>query len=129
MPSVVAVFGGGGAKCVAHVGAARALLEAGLNPAQYVGTSFGAVMAAALACGTSPEALTDQLLHPSTRPVVSVDYVSLVKGFFADHLLKPEPLRELIARLVPAQRFTDLKVPLLVTTTDLDSGEVVVFGP
>jgi len=125
---VVAVFGGGGAKSVAHVGAARALSEAGLTASCYVGTSFGAVMAAALASGTTPDALTDQLLHPSAKPVVALDYVALVKGFFADHLLKPEPLRELIARLVPAQRFSDLAVPLFVTATDLDSGELVVFG-
>ena len=127
---VVAVFGGGGAKSVAHVGAARALSEAGLTPSYYVGTSFGAVMAAALASGTTPDTLTDQLLHPppSARPVVALDYVALVKGFFADHLLKPEPLQDLIARLVPAQRFSDLDVPLLVTATDLDSGELVVFG-
>jgi NTE family protein len=128
MPKVVAVFGGGGAKSVAHVGAARALAQAGLAPSHYVGTSFGAVMAAALASGTTPDALTDQLLHPSGKPVVALDYVALVKGFFADHLLKPEPLRELIARLVPARRFNDLEVPLLVTATDLDSGELVVFG-
>ena len=128
MPKVVAVFGGGGAKSVAHVGAARALSEAGLAPSHYVGTSFGAVMAAALASGTTPDALTAQLLHPSGQPVVALDYVSLIKGFFADHLLKPEPLRELIARLVPAQRFSDLAVPLFVTATDLDSGELVVFG-
>ena len=128
MPSAIAVFGGGGAKSVAHVGAARALSEAGITPSHYVGTSFGAVMAAALASGTTPDALTDQLLHPSTRPVVSLDYVSLVKGFFADHLLKPGPLRELIARLVPARRFESLRVPLRVTATDLDSGELVVFG-
>ena len=123
---VVAVFGGGGAKSGAHVGAARALGEAGLTPSHYVGTSFGAVIAAALASGTTPEVLTDQLLHPTTRPVVSLDYLSLVKGFFADHLLKPQPLIDLIRRLVPARRFADLKVPLLVTATDLDSGELVV---
>jgi len=125
---VVAVFGGGGAKSVAHVGAARALAEAGLTPSHYVGTSFGAVIAAALASGSTPETLADQLLHPTTRPVVSIDYLSLVKGFFADHLLKPQPLVELIQRLVPAQRFEDLGVPLIVTATDLDSGELTLFG-
>lgn len=128
MPKVVAVFSGGGAKSVAHAGAARALVEAGLAPAHYLGTSFGAVIAAALASGATPQALSDALLHPATRPVVSLDYVSLVKGFFADHLLKPGPLRDLIARLVPARRFADLQVPLGVTATDLDSGELVVFG-
>jgi len=125
---VVAVFGGGGAKSVAHVGAARALAEADLTPSHYVGTSFGAVIAAALASGTTPEVLTDQLLHPTTRPVVSLDYLSLVKGFFADHLLKPQPLVQLIQRLVPARRFEDLRVPLVVTATDLDSGELTLFG-
>jgi NTE family protein len=125
---VVAVFGGGGAKSVAHVGAARALAEAGLAPSVYIGTSFGAVIAAALASGTTPELLTDQLLHPTTRPVVSLDYVSLVKGFFADHLLKPQPLVQLIQRLVPVQRFEDLGVPLIVTATDLDSGALTLFG-
>ena len=124
----VAVFGGGGAKSVAHVGAARALAEAGLTPSHYVGTSFGAVIAAALASGTTPEVLTDQLLHPTTRPVVSLDYLSLVKGFFADHLLRPQPLVELIQRLVPVRRFEDLGVPLIVTATDLDSGELTLFG-
>jgi NTE family protein len=125
---VVAVFGGGGAKSVAHVGAARALAEAGHAPFLYIGTSFGAVIAAALASGTTPEALTTQLLDPSTRPVVSLDYLSLVKGFFADHLLKPQPLVQLIQRLVPARRFEDLGVPLVVTATDLDSGELTLFG-
>ena len=124
---VVAVFGGGGAKAVAHLGAYRALVEAGLAPFHYVATSFGAVVAAALAAGTSDAALTAQLLAPG-RNVAVIDPISILKGLFADHLLKPEPLRALIAQLVPATRFDQLKTPLTVTTTDLDSGAMVVFG-
>lgn len=125
---VVAVFSGGGAKAAAHVGAAQALSEAGLAPDHYVGTSFGAVIAAALASGTGIDDLIHQLLHPASQSVVSLDWISFAKGFFADHLLKSAPLQDLIARLVPARRFEDLKVPLLVTATDLDSGELVLFG-
>lgn len=128
MPRVVAAFSGGGAKAAAHVGASRALAEAGLAPIHYVGTSFGAVIAAALASGTGCEDLTSQLFHPASPSVVSLDWIAFAKGFFADHLLKSGPLEALIARLVPARRFEDLKVPLLVTATDLDSGELVVFG-
>lgn len=128
MPRVVAVFGGGGAKSVAHVGAAKALAEAGLTPSHYVGTSFGAVVAAALASGSAIEEITDQLLHPAAPSIVALDWVSFLKGFFADHLLKSGPLEALIARLVPARRFEDLKVPLFVTATDLDSGDLTVFG-
>ena len=125
---VVAVFGGGGAKSVAHVGARRAMDEAGVTPVHYVGTSFGAVMAAALASGVTHEALTTTLLQPSPDKIAALDLVALAKGIFADHLLKPAPLRALIERLVPARRFEDLATPLTVTATDLDSGEAVLFG-
>jgi NTE family protein len=125
---VVAVFGGGGAKAVAHVGAHRALVEAGLAPFHYVATSFGAVMAAALAAGTSDAALTAQLLAPARGNIAAIDPIAILKGVFADHLLKPEPLRALIAELVPATRFDKLKIPLTVTATDLDSGALVLFG-
>jgi len=125
---VVAVFGGGGAKSVAHVGARRALAEAGLDPIHYFGTSFGAVTAAALASGVSHEALAAQLLQPASEKVAALDLLAFAKGMFADHLLKPAPLQALIARLVPATRFDQLAVPLTVTATDLDSGEAVLFG-
>ncbi len=125
---LVAVLGGGGAKAAAHLGAHRALVEAGLAPCHYVATSFGAVMAAALAAGTSDAALTAQLLAPARRNVAAIDPIALLKGVFADHLIKPEPLRALIAELVPATRFDQLQTPLTVTATDLDSGALVLFG-
>jgi NTE family protein len=125
---VVAVFGGGGAKAAAHLGAYRALVEAGLAPFHYVATSFGAVIAAALAAGASDAALAAQLVAPSRRNIAAIDPIALLKGVFADHLLKPEPLRALIAELVPATRFDQLKTPLTVTATDLDSGALVLFG-
>ncbi len=125
---VVAVFGGGGAKAAAQVGAHRALVEAGLAPRHYVGTSFGAVVAAALAAGTTNAALTAQLLAPNHGNIAAIDPMAILKGVFSDHLIKPGPLRALIARLVPATRFDQLKTPLTVTATDLDSGALVLFG-
>lgn len=125
---VLAVLGGGGAKAAAHVGAHRALVEAGLAPFHFVATSFGAVIAAALAAGTNDAALTAQLLNPTRRNIAAIDPIALLKGVFADHLIKPEPLRELIAELVPVTRFDQLKTPLTVTATDLDSGALVLFG-
>jgi NTE family protein len=104
------------------------MAEAGIAPIHYVGTSFGAVMAAALASGMTHDALTAALLEPSHEHVAALDLLALAKGIFADHLIKPAPLRALIARLVPANSFDDLAVPLTVTATDLDSGEAVLFG-
>jgi NTE family protein len=104
------------------------LVEAGLAPAHYVATSFGAVMAAALAAGASAAELSAQLLAPPRENIAAIDPMALLKGVFSDHLIKPEPLRALIARLVPVTRFDQLKVPLTVTATDLESGALVLFG-
>jgi NTE family protein len=125
---VVAVFGGGGAKAAAHIGAQRALVEAGLAPAHFVGTSFGAVIGAAFAAGATHGSLVANLADATRAKIAPLDPLSFLKGMYADHLIKPEPLRALIARLVPVQRFEDFSLPLSVVTTDLDSGALVVFG-
>jgi len=125
---VVAVFGGGGAKSLAHAGAWRALLEAGLQPFHIVGTSMGAVIGAALAAGSTYQRIVDIALSLQKKDFAALDAWSLAKGVFAGSILKPEPLKRTIGRLVPATRFGDMQIPLTVTATDLDSGELVLFG-
>jgi len=125
---VVAVFGGGGAKSLAHVGAWKALLEAGLRPFHIVGTSMGAVIGAALAAGSTSQRIVDIALSLHKKDFAALDAWSLAKGVFAGNILRPEPLKRTIALLVPSMRFADLDIPLTVTATDLDSGELVLFG-
>lgn len=124
---VTLVLSGGGAKCAAHLGAARALAEARLTPVRYLATSMGAVIAAALAAGLDREELLARLVQVGTLGVVK-NPLALVSGLFARSLLRPRPFREAIERLVPARRFADLGVPLTVTVTDLDTGELLLFG-
>jgi NTE family protein len=124
---VALVLSGGGAKTAAHVGAARALAEAGLAPARYVATSMGAVIAAALAAGADHGVLLDRLAEAGQRGVVR-DPVALVAGLYAQALLRPAPLRQAIESLVPVRRFGDLPVPLTVCVVDLDSGELLLYG-
>ncbi len=128
MNRVVAVFGGGGAKSLAHAGAWKALLEAGVEPSHIVGTSMGAVIGAAFAAGSSYERVVETALAFQRKDFAAVDVWSVAKGVFASNLFKPEPLKRTIACLVPAARFADMKVPLTITATDLDSGELVLFG-
>ena len=124
----MAVFGGGGAKAVAHAGAWKALAEANLIPSHIVGTSMGAVIAAAFAAGSSYDQVVGTALAFQRKDFAAVDAWSVAKGVFARNLFKPEPLKRTIGRLVPAARFADLKIPLTITATDLDSGELVLFG-
>jgi len=89
---------------------------------------MGAVISAALAAGSTYERLVEIALSLERKDFAALDAWSLAKGVFAGNVLKPGPLRRTIARLVPATRFADMQIPLTITTTDLDSGELVLFG-
>ena len=125
---VVAVLSGGGAKSIAHVGAWKAIREAGGEVTHIVATSMGAVIGAALAAGATPDEVAMAARSLSRKDVAPLDAASLLKGVFASHILRAVGLRRTVARFVPAQAFAQLKIPLTVTATDLDSGELVLFG-
>jgi NTE family protein len=121
------VLSGGGANTAAHLGACRALKEAGFEPAWYVATSMGAVVAAGLASGMGNDELLERMAELGPRGIVR-DRLTPVAGLFLRSLLKPAPLRAAIEAIVPARRFADLSIPLTVTAVDLDTGELVLFG-
>jgi NTE family protein len=125
---VVMVLGGGGAKTAAHVGAARALRDAGITPVRWIGTSMGAVMAAALAAGETPEALLERVTAVRRADVLHNDWGGLLRGIWAPAILRPEPVRRLIESLVPARTFAALPTPCTVTAVDIVSGAEVAFG-
>ena len=127
MPNVVGVLSGGGAKAAAQLGAWRAFDEAGVKPAQLVGASMGAVVAAALAAGVAPDDVLARLAEVGKNGVV-VDPVALGAGFGARSLLQGDELRRVIEAVVPARSFGELALPLTVTAVDLDTGEVLRYG-
>jgi NTE family protein len=124
---VIAVFSGGGVKAAAQIGAIEALRERDLSPAHYVGTSMGAVVAALFASGLSYAEAVKRITSVTRRDVAAVS-LSVILGPFASSLLRAEPLRRTIGRLVPARQFDELEVPLTVTTVDASSGELLLLG-
>lgn len=127
-PRVVVLLSGGGAKSAAHVGALRALAEAGLAPSHYVGTSMGAVIGAAAAAGLDPQAMLARMAGIERRHIAAPSRLAVLGGLYLPALLRPEPFRRTIGALIPAKSFDDLAVPLTVTAVDLDSGELARFG-
>lgn len=125
---VVLVLSGGGAKALAHAGAFRALEQANLVPSRIVGTSMGAVVGAALAAGVPFDQVRGRSLGLTRKEVAPLDPMALVKGMYARSLIPATALRRTIKKLVPKTLFEYLKIPLSVTATDLDTGELVVFG-
>lgn len=125
--AVTVVLSGGGAKAAAHLGAVRALEESGMTSVRYVATSMGAVIAAALASGVAEPDLLARLTDVGARGI-SRDPLALFRGLFARSLLRPGPFRRGIETLLQARRFAELRVPLTVTVTDLDTGELLLYG-
>ncbi len=125
---IIAVLSGGGAKAAAHLGALEVLAQNGIVPTRFVGTSMGAVIAAGLAAGLSVAEVRRRLGRIRTGDVAQFDRTALVKGVFSQSLLKGPRLRETLGALLPVSSFSDLKLPLSVTATDLDTGELIVFG-
>lgn len=125
---VVLVLSGGGAKALAHAGAFRALEQANLIPSHIVATSMGAVVGAALAAGMPFDQVRRRAMGIRRKDVAPFDPLVLVKGLFATSLFPASALRRAIATLVPRTSFAALRIPLTITATDLDSGELVLFN-
>jgi len=126
---VVLVLSGGGMKAMAHIGALRALEECGLAPAEIIATSAGALVGALAAGGMRYEELVRTAMRVRAEDMIAPARVDvLLRGLDASSVLRGQPLRELLHRILPVDDFARLLVPLRVTATDLDSGELVTFG-
>jgi len=125
---VVAVFGGGGAKALAHAGAWRALDEAGLRPSWVVGTSMGAVVGAAFAAGQTYDRVLGHVHALRGQAVAPFNPLTLLTGVFSEGVLLASPLERVIERFVPATTFEELEIPLIVTAVDLTTSRLVLFG-
>ena len=86
------VLGGGGARALAHIGVLRALEDAGVPVDAIGGTSMGSVVAAAYACGRSPDDMLRLFAEhlPDGRALRDVDFpaVSLLAGKKLDDMLR-----------------------------------------
>lgn len=119
--SVGVVFSGGGARGFAHIGAIRALREAGLSIDAVGGTSIGALMAAGVALEWEDETF-HQTFHRafvSSNPLsdYTLPLVSLVAGRKASKLLQRE---------FGDGDIEDLPLPFYCVSADLAQGRAVV---
>ncbi|MEZ4413012.1 MAG: patatin-like phospholipase family protein [Gemmatimonadales bacterium] len=125
---ITAVFGGGGAKSAAQIGALRALEEANLAPTRYVGTSMGGVIAAGAASGASAAELSQRFRAVKVTQVARPRAFAPLAGLWYRSLLRAEPLHATLHRLVPQQTFAELRHPLTLTTVDADTRELLTLG-
>lgn len=127
-PRIAMVLSGGGAKAAAHIGAARALRDAGIVPVHWVATSMGAPVAAALASGLDPDRVLATFRSVKRGEVMDPIPLVMFRGLWARSIFKAAPLRTTIAKLVPARTFAELTAPLTVTAVEVLTGVEVAFG-
>lgn len=120
MKKIALVLSGGGARGISHIGAIKALEEKGLKPDVISGTSAGSFVGALIAYGYTADEIFDIILK--TR------FSSYLRfGFSFGGLLKIDRVEEIIKKYIPENTFEALKIPLVVTATDLHAGQEVTF--
>lgn len=120
------VLAGGGARGLAHLGAMRALHEAGHVFDAVGGTSIGAILGAGLAAGWSLDEIAERCVHAfvSGRPLSdwSLPLVALTRGRRASRMLR---------RTFGALAIEDLRLPFFCVSTSLSGDGMVAHrhGP
>lgn len=119
---VALVLGEGGSRGAAHLGVLEELELAGIPIDLIVGCSIGSFVGALYADQPDANALTEKLLHVKTSQLISFNPFTTKKGLMRDKIL----LKFLKSHL-KATTFDELKIPLIVASTDLIKGESVYF--
>lgn len=114
---------GGGARGLAHVGVLKALMAAGIEPYCIAGTSIGAVVGALYGAGHDVPALEAEALQLASmsKLIGFIDWLPSWHG-----LMDGKAIYNHLNRLLGAgTTFSDLRLPLGVTATDLNSGQAI----
>ncbi len=115
------VLSGGGIRGVAHLGALKALSDAGVKFCRITGTSAGAIVGALYAEGHDPydtfrEFLKTRLLR-FMRPALR-----------AGGLLSLAHTTNLFREYIPHNSFEQLKIPMTIATTNFSTGKLAYFS-
>jgi NTE family protein len=122
-------MGGGALKGLAHIGAWKAVQEAGIPVAGIIGTSIGAMVGAALAGGRTVEEMEAFARGLRRTDIIRINRRAVwINGIRAKSVFRGGPLRDLIERLLPTDSWSELQIPLVVNVVDLATGQTVWLG-
>ena len=119
-PRIGLALGGGAARGFAHIGVIQVLEEAGLAPDLVVGTSAGSVVAALYASGKNGAQLAR--LADAMDETAFADWSYPGRG-----LIRGEALARFVRDNTGGRSIEQMRVPLGIVATDLDSGQPILF--
>jgi NTE family protein len=119
-PRLGLALGGGAARGFAHIGVIQVLEEAGIRPDLVVGTSAGSLVAALYANGKTSAELANLAL--------TMDEGSITDWAFPSRgLIRGEALARFVRDQTGHTLIEQMKMPLGIVATDLDSGVGMLF--
>jgi NTE family protein len=121
-PRIGLALGGGGARGFAHVGVIQGLEEAGIRPELVTGTSAGSLVAALYASGRQGPQL--QRIADTMDEATFADWTL---PLFSRGMLRGDALARYVSQQVGGRRIEELPMPLGILSTDLHSGQGVLF--
>jgi len=122
VPHIGLALGGGAARGFAHVGVIQALEEAGIYPELVAGTSAGSLVASLYASGKNSVQL--KKIADSMEEAEITDWMIPILNRGA---LRGEALARYVNTQVGGQVIENMKMPLGIVATDLQSGEAMLF--
>lgn len=130
---VALVCSGGGGAAVSLVGVARAFEESGVEPAEIVGCSGGAIWGAMWAAGMSAQEMAEFSLSWKPEDYLDIQWLKLprfalsaLRGFTG--LAKGEAIERLFDRRVAGMRCADTPIPITTVVYNMDLGTLEYFG-
>ena len=123
-PVIGLALGGGAARGFAHIGVIKALESQGIFPNLVVGTSAGSVIAALYASGYRGTEL--QKIALSLDEAAITDWALPFSGRFGG-MIKGDALQAMVNRLIKNQTIENMPMPLGIVSTDLQTGNGVLF--
>jgi NTE family protein len=135
-PKIAVVLGSGGIKPLSSIALLDFLAEQQFKVDLFVGCSGGSLVAATAAMGYDTQQIYDFYLEYFKRkPFSALDYKTLLSlanlpmGRFdiESGIAKPDKLLEFYDYLYGDQLIENLKIPTVIQTTDIQTGEAVVL--
>jgi len=146
-------LGGGGARGLAHIGVLSVLEEEDIGVDIIAGTSMGAIIGGAYACGVTPQELKRMVVRYLKSPefqssvihaispgnnvkdppitwIISAYLKSryhMMRTLFKPGAVPLQDFQSMINYFIPDQKIQDTRIPFRAVATDLISGDQIVF--